>query len=209
MTSAPAATAPALTAARSRGFAVFSIVLGAVGWFASFELITEYLKVLKNPEYVPNCAVSILVTCGPNMGSWQGSVLGFSNTIIGVSAFVAPIAVGVALLAGARFAPWFWGLYQVGLLGGFVLVCWLQYQSIFNIGTLCPWCMVVWAVMIPLWWSGLVRPYALGDIPVSGRWRSLARSAYSWVWVVVVVNVLVVATVAQIQLNWFAEFSRP
>lgn len=200
--------AAASPARRPLGYALFSLVLGTIGWFASFELITEYVKKLQDPGYIPNCSVSVLVTCGPNMDSWQGSLFGFSNTIIGVAAFVVPILIGAALLAGARFAPWFWGLYQVGLLGGFVLVCWLQYQSIFNIGTLCPWCMVVWAVMIPLWWSGLVRPFAVGDIPLAQRGRDFARTAYSWVWVVVVINLLVVATVAQIQLNWFAEFSR-
>ncbi|MBO1901933.1 vitamin K epoxide reductase family protein [Leucobacter weissii] len=195
-------------AARSRGFAIFSILLGLIGWFASFELLTEYLKTLQEPDYIPNCAVSLLVTCGPNMGSWQGSVLGFSNTIIGVSAFVAPIAVGVATLAGARFAPWFWGVYQIGLLGGFVLVSWLQYQSIFEIFTLCPWCMVIWAVMIPLWWNGLVRPFAVGDIPIGERGRRFAQAAHGWVWVIVVVNYLVIAAVAQFQLDWLAEFSR-
>jgi uncharacterized membrane protein len=204
MSSAPAAT----TSSRPWAFSIFSIVLGAIGWFASFELLTEYIKTLKQPDYIPNCAVSILVTCGPNMDSWQGSILGFSNTILGVAGFAAPIAVGVALLAGARFAPWFWSLYQVGLLGGFVLVCWLQYQSIYSIGTLCPWCMVVWLVMIPLWWTTLIRPYAVGDIPLAAGVRRFARAAYSWVWVLVVINYLVVATVAQMQLNWFAEFSR-
>ena len=73
---------------RSRpvAFALFTITLGAIGWFASWELLTEFIKTLQSPGYVPNCNVSILVTCGPNMGSWQGSLLGFSNTIIGVSA---------------------------------------------------------------------------------------------------------------------------
>ncbi len=193
---------------RRSAFAIFSIVAGVVGWIASFELLTEYLKVLKDPDYVPNCSVSILVTCGPNMDSWQGSLFGFSNTIIGVSAFVAPIAVGVAILAGARFRAWFWWLYQLGLLGGFVFVCWLQYQSIFSLGTLCPWCMVAWAAMIPLWWISLGWPYASGEIPLSERARSRARSLASWAWVVVLVNVLVIAAVAQFQLNWFAEFAR-
>lgn len=142
------------------------------------------------------------------MDSWQGSVLGFSNPIIGLSAFAAPIAVGAALLSGARFAPWFWVLYQVGLLGGFILVSWLQYQSIFVLGTLCPWCMVVWVAMIPLWWNGIVRPYAVGDVPLPGRGQQVARSLYSWVWAIVVVNFIVVAMIAQLNLDWFAEFSR-
>lgn len=199
----------ARTATRPLAFPLFSIALGLVGWFASFQLLTEFIKTLQNPDYVPNCSVSILVTCGPNMASSAGSIFGFSNTIIGVSAFIAPIAVGVAALAGARFAPWFWALYQIGLLGGFVLVTWLQYQSMFVLGTLCPWCMVIWAVMIPLWWNGLFRPIAVGDMPAGAALTRFARSSYSWVWVIVVVNFIIIAAVAQFQLNWIAEFGRP
>lgn len=200
-------TVPSIRA-RSTGFAIMSLLFGMIGWFASFELLTEYIKTLRDPGHIPNCNISVIVTCGPNMGSWQGSILGFSNTIIGVSAFIAPIAVGVALLAGASFRAWFWRLYQLGLLGGFIFVCWLQYQSIFALGTLCPWCMVAWTVMIPLWWSGLTRPYAAGDIPSSPRAHAFWRSLHSWVWVIVLVNYLIIAAIAQFQLNWFAEFAR-
>lgn len=190
------------------GFAVFSIVLGVIGWFASFELLTEYIKTLQDGDYVPNCSVSVLVTCGPNMGSWQGSLLGFSNTILGVAGFAAPIGVGVALLAGAQFRAWFWWMYQAGLLAGFALVCWLQYQSIFVLGTLCPWCMVVWAAMIPLWWTTLIAPHARGMIPAKGRAKRLFVSLGSWIWPIVVISYAMIAFVAQLQLNWLAEFSR-
>ncbi|PRI11743.1 vitamin K epoxide reductase family protein [Leucobacter massiliensis] len=194
--------------ARPTAFAIFSIVAGAIGWFASFELLTEYIKTLRDADYVPNCNVSVLVTCGPNMGSWQGSLFGFSNTIIGVAAFVAPIAVGVALLAGARFSRWFWMLYQLGLLGGFVLVCWLFSQSVFVLGTLCPWCMVVWSVTIPLWWTTFFRPYAVGDVPVSAGAQSVFKRLYSWTWVIVLLCYLTIAFLAQLRLDWLAEFSR-
>jgi len=187
---------------------VFSIVLGAIGWFASFELLTEYLKRLKDPGYVPNCNVSVLVSCADNMSSAQGAIFGFTNTIIGLSAFVAPIAVGVALLAGARFSRWFWWLYQLGLFGGFVLIGWLSEQSVFVLARLCPWCMVIWAVTIPLFWVSFLRPHAIGDIPIGRRPRRVFQGLYSWTWVIVLVCYLVIAGVAQIQLNWFAEFSR-
>lgn len=198
------------SAARSRtlAFALFNIVAGLIGWFASFELITEYIKTLQNPDYVPNCSVSVLVTCGPNMDSWQGSIFGFSNTIIGVTAFVAPIAVGVALLAGARFAPWFWWLYELGLLFGFGLILWLASQSIFMLSTLCPWCMVVWSVMIPLWWIGALRPHAVGDVPHTKRVQRAFAVLYSWSWVLILVTYVLIALVAQVQLDWFGEFRR-
>lgn len=188
-------------------FAIFTVVLGAIGWFASFELLTEFIKTLRNPDYEPNCNVSLLVTCGPNMDSWQGSLLGFSNTIIGVTAFVVPVLIGVALLAGAKFPVWFWRLYLLGLALGFIFVTWLQYQSIFVLGTLCPWCMVVWLVMIPLWWTTFLRSFALGDATTSAGVQRVFAPLYQWTWVIVFVNYLVIGAVAQFALNWFREFT--
>lgn len=194
---------------RPVGFAILTIVLGAIGWFAAFELLTEYMKTLSNPDYAPNCNISILVTCGPNMDSWQGSILGFSNTIIGVSAFIAPIAVGVALLAGATFARWFWIVYRIGLALGFVFILWLSYQSVFSLGTLCPWCMVVWSVMTPLFWFTVFRPEGVGDVPTSETTARRFGELHSWAWVFVVVTFIVIAAVAQFRLDWIAEFTRP
>lgn len=193
---------------RPIGFAIFTIVTGVIGLYASFQLLTEYLKTLASPEYVPNCAISILVTCGPNMDSWQGSLFGFSNTIVGVGAFVVPIVVGVALLAGARFDTWFWWGYLTGLLGGFIFICWLAYQSIFVLGTLCPWCMVVWVAMIPLWWVSAFRVLATPGANLGSSAQRWFHGLSSWSWVFVLVTYLVIAAIAQFQLNWFAEFSR-
>lgn len=193
---------------RPYAFAIFSIIAGAIGWFASFELLTEYIKTLKITDYVPNCNVSILVTCGPNMDSWQGSILGFSNTIIGVAAFMAPIIVGAALLAGARFSRWFWVVYQFGLLLGIVFVFWLFSQSVFVLGTLCPWCMVVWTVTIPLFWFTLAQPYASGEAALPAGARDFFVQLRSWAWVAVLLCYIVIAFIAQLRLDWLAEFAR-
>lgn len=193
---------------RPVAFAIFSLIAGAIGWFASFELLTEYIKTLQLTDYVPNCNVSILVTCGPNMDSWQGSILGFSNTIIGVAAFMAPMFVGAALLAGARFSRWFWVTYQIGLLLGLVFVFWLFSQSVYVLGTLCPWCMVVWTVTIPLFWFTLPQPYASGGVTVSTGTRAFFGQLRSWAWVLVLICFIAIAFLAQLQLDWIAEFSR-
>lgn len=193
---------------RPWAFAVFSILAGIIGWYASFELLTERIKTLAKPGYVPNCDFSVLVTCGPNMSSWQGSVFGFTNTIFGVAMFVAPIFVGVALLARARFDGWWWMLYQLGNLFGIILVFWLFSQSVFVLHTLCPWCMVVWTVMIPLWWVNLIRPYAVGDIPLPPRGHAFFTRLHSWVWVLIALNYLVLAFIAQLKLDWVSELMR-
>lgn len=191
-----------IRSSKNRGFAIASILLGAVGWFASFELATEYIKKLKSPDYVPNCDFSILVTCGPNMDSAQGSVLGFSNTLIGLFAFFAPIFVGFALLAGAKFAKWFWWVYISGLALGFYFVFWLATQSVFVLGTLCPWCMVVWTVTIPLFIVTLLRSFAKGNAGGGSGIQRLANALYSWSWVLILACYLLIALLAQIGVDW-------
>lgn len=193
---------------KNRGFAITTIILGAIGLFASFELATEYIKTLQQTDYIPNCELSVLVTCGPNMDSPQGSLFGFSNTILGLMGFIAPIAVGVAMLAGARFSAWFWWLYRAGLALATVFVFWLFYQSVFNLGTLCPWCMVVWSMTIPLFFFTAFRPEANGYYNASPRVAKAFAAINSWAWVLVLISYLIIAAVAQFQLNWLAEFSR-
>lgn len=189
-----------LLAFKHRFFAIFSIFCGVMGWFASWELATEYVKKLKDPEYIPNCEFTVLVTCGPNMDSWQGSVFGFSNTFIGLCAFAAPVFVGFAVLAGAKFQPWFWFLYILGLTFGIIFVFWLSIQSVFVIGTLCPWCIVVWIVTIALFWV------TVGIITSSGwlgfKPGKLSSFFNSWSWVLTLICYALIAFYAQIALNW-------
>ena len=45
---------------------------------------------------------------------------------------------------------WYWAGLAAGTLLGTVFVHWLIFQSLYRIGALCPYCMVVWAVTIPL-----------------------------------------------------------
>ena len=133
--------------------AILLIVTGAIGWYASFALTVDKILVLENPQADLDCNFTLLVQCGANLQSWQGSVFGFPNPLIGLGGFVAPIAVGVAILAGAAFARWFWIAFTVGVAGAYAFAIWLQVQSFFFLGTLCPWCMLVWAVTIPLFWT--------------------------------------------------------
>src|SRR5689334_17409596 len=84
------------------------ILTGAIGWWSAFNLLIDKIKLLEDPSADLDCNFSLLVQCGENLQSWQGEVFGFPNPLIGLGGFVAPIAVGVAILAGARFARWFW-----------------------------------------------------------------------------------------------------
>src|SRR4051794_14060317 len=98
----------AVATRRTLPLAIVLIVTGAIGWYAAFSLTLDKIAVLTDPQADLDCNFSLIVQCGKNLESWQGSLLGFPNPILGLGGFVAPIAVGVALLAGATFARWFW-----------------------------------------------------------------------------------------------------
>lgn len=180
-------------------FPVFLIVAATIGWFAAFTLVVEKIATLENPGTELGCDFSVLVQCGKNLGSWQGAVFGFPNPIIGVAAFVAPVAVGVGMLAGARFARWFWVAFHLGVVAGMSFVVWLISQSIFSLGTLCPYCMIVWTVMIPMFWA--VTAYVLAEGHYSVRAVRFGAELRGWVIPLTLVTYALVVLLAQVELN--------
>lgn len=168
------------------------VVTGALGWWGAMALITERVAKLIDPTHVLNCDINPLVSCGSVMQSWQAALLGFPNPLLGVAGFVAPIAVGVGLLAGAEFARWFWALLLVGVTGAWLFVTWLFVQSVYVIGALCPWCMLVWAATIPLFWGLLAWLLATGRL-TGGPGRRFGEAVLPFVWAAVLANYAVIA----------------
>jgi uncharacterized membrane protein len=125
---------------------------GAVGLLASFALAVEKINKLANPNYVPSCDLNPVVSCGAVMDSAQAAVFGFPNPLLGVAAYPVVITAGLALLSGFVAPRWFWIGMQVGTTLGVGFAHWLILQTLYAIHALCPWCMVVWLVMIPIFW---------------------------------------------------------
>ncbi|MBG6238284.1 putative membrane protein [Mycetocola sp. CAN_C7] len=192
------------TRPRPLGLGIFLIVAGIIGWVAAFALTVEKFHLLESPDAVLSCDFSLLVQCGANLSSWQGSVFGFPNPILGLTGWVAPIVVGAALLAGARFDRWFWLLFHAGVAFAMVFVIWLITQSIFVLGTLCPWCMVTWSVTIPVFWAVTLRNLSTGVIPVPAGIRRVAAGLYGWIVIVTLACYVIVAVIAQLRLDVLA-----
>jgi uncharacterized membrane protein len=147
---APAPRTRAVGAGRRTGLVM--LLAGIVGWFASFQLTVDDWRLLKNPSYRPPCNISPVVSCGSVMSSAQGSLFGFPNMLLGLGAFAAVTALGVAVLAGARLHPRLWLALDAGALAGVVFVHWLMGQSLYELNKLCPYCAAVWVVTIALFW---------------------------------------------------------
>ncbi|GGW47028.1 membrane protein [Streptomyces lucensis JCM 4490] len=128
------------------------LAAGVLGWLASFQLTVDDWRLLRDPGYQPPCNISPVVSCGSVMSSPQGSLFGFPNMLLGLGAFAAVTALGIAVLSGARLHRRLWLALDAGALVGVVFVHWLIGQSLYELGKLCPYCVVVWAVTIALFW---------------------------------------------------------
>jgi len=185
--------------------ALWLIFAGVVGWWAAFSLTMDRFLQLQDPGATASCDFSVLVQCSANLRSPQGSVFGFPNPIIGLTAWAAPIVVGMALLAGARFARWFWALFWLGFALALTFVIWLISQSIFVLATLCPWCMVTWSVVIPSFFVVTLHVLREGVIPAP-RVQHVADRLMHWVPLMTLAAFVVVAVIAQVRLDVLAQF---
>jgi uncharacterized membrane protein len=180
--------------------AVFWIGAGLIAWVVSFLLYLEYVGQLTDAAPIVSCSISPIVTCGPNLLSPAGNLLGFSNSVIGMVLFTGPMIAGIsALAAPGGMRAWYWRTFAVFVLAGFVLVHVFAYRSVFEFGSLCPWCMVVWLMTIPLFWS--VTAWTLK----AGVWGDGARRAggflSSWLVLIVVLDYALIAISAQLRLD--------
>ncbi|MBP2414303.1 putative membrane protein [Arthrobacter stackebrandtii] len=182
---------PALSRARPYGW--FLVIAGGIAWIASFTLVLERLELYKNPNAVVSCDINSWISCGDVMKTPQAAILGFPNPFIGVVAFAIVVTTGMVLLAGARMQRWYWIGLQVGITAGMALVGWFWFTAVYTLAILCPYCMVVWAMMIPVFVFTTVRNINHGIIPAPA---GLTKFLNEWAWVIV--GLLYLATLASI-----------
>ncbi len=185
---------------RPIGFSIFLVLIGLVGLIAAFALTLEKIHKLTNPDEAASCDYSVIVQCGKNLASWQGSLFGFPNPLIGLMAWSVVITIGVSVFAGARYPNWFWRGLNIGALVALVFVIWLFSQSVFILGTLCPWCMVTWISAIPLFW--VVTFWNMKNGIWGQKVVPSGRALLSWVVIVILVSFLIEAVIAQLVLDW-------
>ncbi|GAA3480687.1 vitamin K epoxide reductase family protein [Streptomyces yanii] len=150
----------------SRRTGLVMLVTGIVGWLASFQLTVDDWRLLKDPAYQPPCNISPVVSCGSVMSSAQGSLFGFPNMLLGLGAFAAVTALGVAVLCGAHLHRRLWLALDAGALLGVVFVHWLIGQSLYQLGKICPYCALVWVATIALFWYVMLHCLERGIVPV-------------------------------------------
>ncbi|GAA4926121.1 vitamin K epoxide reductase family protein [Nesterenkonia rhizosphaerae] len=182
-----------------RTIGLWLLITGLVGAVASFLLLHERVQLWQDPNHTTACDINPWVSCGQVMGSWQASTFGFPNIFIGVVGFPVLVAVAVSILAAARFPRWYWLGLQAGAIFAFGFCIWLWANAVYVIGVLCPYCMVVWAAVIPFFVATTARNIIHGVIPASA---GVKRIASEWWWVAVVVIYLLVFASILVQFSY-------
>ena len=184
-------TQPDAHASSDRGLGWLLTIGGAIGLFSAAYLIVEKVRFLEEPDKALSCDINAFVSCGGVINTDQASVFGFPNPIMGVAGFAIVLLLGVLIVARVQLPAFIWLGLQAGAVFGIGFVTWLQSQSIYDIQKLCPWCMVVWTVMIPIfvWLTARnLRAFA-PDNPVSrfvGDWTLLINV----LWYVAVISAI-------------------
>ena len=129
---------------KNRTSALTMLIAGILGFAASFILTIDKFKVLKDSGFTPSCNINATLNCKSVMLSKQAEVFGFPNSLIGIGTFAMMLVIAVALLMGIRFPKLFWQLVLAGTALAVFFCHWLAFQTTFEIGALCPYCMVAW-----------------------------------------------------------------
>ncbi|KKE99004.1 vitamin K epoxide reductase family protein [Mycolicibacterium obuense] len=161
----------------SRRSAWWVLIAGVIGLTSALTLTIEKIEILINPAYVPSCSINPVLSCGSVMITPQASVFGFPNPLLGIVGFAVVVVTGVLAVARVSLPRWYWAGLAAGALLGTVFVHWLIFQSLYRIGALCPYCMVVWSVTIPL----LVVATSIAAQPQRSA-NALVRGLYTWRW---------------------------
>lgn len=124
---------------------IVMLIGGILSLIAAFVLSLEKIHLLNDPDAVLSCTFNLVLNCSTVMQTWQASVFfGIPNMYIGLMAFPVIITVAVAaLFGGANFNKGFLKTANIGILLGTIFAYWLFFNSVYVIGVLCPWCLIV------------------------------------------------------------------
>lgn len=154
------------------------VVAGIVGIYCAFVLSQDKLRLIENPNLRLDCSLNPVVACGSVIKSAQGHAFGFPNPFLGLAGYAAVLTIGVAILAGAKFKRWFWLAIEAGLVLAFAFLAWLLLQSLYDIHALCPYCLGVDAVTIPLLWYVTLYNIDQKNIRLP---KGRAQKVYGWI----------------------------
>lgn len=156
-----------------------SMLIGSLlSLLASFVLSVEAVQLAKNPDAQLSCSVNVVLNCATVAKHPSAEQWGFPNSFLGMMAEPIVITVAIAGLAGVAFPRKFMFGAQIGYTLGLIYALYLFSVSYFVIGALCPWCLLVTATTLFVWFA--ITRYNIREnnlyLP-----RSFAKKAHTFI----------------------------
>lgn len=173
---------------------------------ASAVLSIESYHLALNPDAVFGCDVNAALSCGEVARAWQAQVFGFPNAFIGLATEPVVLTIAVAGLTGVRFPRWFMFAAQIGYLLGLIFAFWLFFQSMFVIGSLCPWCLSITVFTTVTFFTMLHINILEKNLFLPERAQAVATRLVAWNVDVLVPAVVIAAMAVGILLKYGTVF---
>ena len=121
---------------------ILLLFFSITGFGAAFIISFEKYLILKNPLYTPGCSINAWIDCGKVMGSQYATMFGFPNSWLGMIGWPMAWLTVLYLLTHKQLSKPFM-LIAMSLTLPAVIISYIwTYLAFFEIGAICPWCIV-------------------------------------------------------------------
>ena len=121
-----------------------------VGVTLTVTQVMEKIAKLKNPQLDLACDVNSKLSCSTVLDTWQSSVLGIPNAIVGLILFTAFATALLASLTHSHLSKGMWKiLWPLSVVFAFFST-WFMAQTAFVISAMCLWCAFITTAVLTL-----------------------------------------------------------
>ncbi len=158
---------------------------GAIGLVASFLQMLEKITLLKTPAADLACNLNSVFSCSNILNAPQSSVFGFPNSLMCIVFFALMLSAGLIGWGGAQISVKLRLAYQAFSLFFVGFGFWYLWQSIFNVGALCIFCLFCYGGLLIIngaWFRLNYRELPLSKPALKMLDKWVARGADIFVW---------------------------
>jgi len=183
------------------------LLVGAssIGLIASFWQAAERVTMLKNPGGELSCNINPVVDCGSVLGDNLAAVFGPPNAFIGMVVFTMLLAFGLQRLTGGSWSSFVQKLVVVLSKVMFLFSAWFFWVSLYSLGTVCIFCMFIWAVSVPIGIYG-VKDYLESQKKLKGLYSKINNflQKHHFTVLVTIYSVMIILYFLRFQDYYFA-----
>lgn len=170
----------------------------AIGFLASFLQMLEKITLLKSADAALSCNLNSVFNCSNILNAPQSSVFGFPNSLLCVTFFALMLSAGLIGWTGGLITSKLRFVYQAMTLFFIGFGFWYFWQSIFNVASLCVFCLVCYGGVLMI--SGAWFRLNYKDLPFNTRTqqlmdRAVASGADIFLWVLIALGIALEAII--------------